>query len=126
MIVLDIEGNLIPTTKIWVCVTEDLDTGEVLEHYDASTLQPIIDATDGVIAHHACGYDFPVLEELWGVTVPWDKVVDTLVMARLYQPQIDNGHSLRAWGIRLGNKNLEKQAFNKADFEHGLTPEMLE
>ena len=126
MIALDIETNLFPATTIWVAVTEDLDTGEVLEHYDASTLQPVIDNTDGVIAHNGIGFDFPVLEELWGVTIPREKMIDTLVLARLYQPQINNGHSLKAWGIRLGNKKLEKQEFNKALFDLGLTPEMIE
>lgn len=126
MLVLDIETNLIPATKIWVAVTEDVNTGEVVEHYDASSLQAAINATDGVIAHNGIGFDFPVVKELWGVNVPWDKQIDTLVMARLYQPTINNGHSLKAWGIRLGNKKLEKQEFNKANFENGLTQEMLE
>jgi DNA polymerase I-like protein with 3'-5' exonuclease and polymerase domains len=126
MLVLDIETNLIPATKIWCAVTEDVDTGEISVFKTSDGLQEHINASDGVIAHNGVGFDFPVLEELWGVTVPWDKVVDTLVMARLYQPQINNGHSLKAWGIRLGNKLLEKQEFNKADFEHGLTDEMLE
>ena len=126
MLCIDIETNLIPATKIWVAVTEDVDTGEVLVYETPQGLQAAIDATDGVIAHNGIGFDFPVLEELWGITIPVEKMVDTLVMAKLYQPQIDNGHSLKAWGMRLGHDELLKQDFDKELFEHGLTEEMLD
>jgi DNA polymerase I-like protein with 3'-5' exonuclease and polymerase domains len=46
-----------------------------------------------------------------------------LVLSRLLNPVIEGGHSLRAWGNRLGDQKIE---FNFEDFDHGLTPEMQE
>jgi DNA polymerase I-like protein with 3'-5' exonuclease and polymerase domains len=48
-------------------------------------------------------------------------VIDTLVLSRLYNPSLEDGHSLAAWGQRLG---FAKGDFT--DFDGGLTDEMLE
>jgi DNA polymerase I-like protein with 3'-5' exonuclease and polymerase domains len=55
-----------------------------------------------VCGHNVIGYDLPVLHRLWGIRVPQDRVVDTLVLSRLFHPDLDGGHSLAAWGGRLG------------------------
>ena len=47
--------------------------------------------------------------------------VDTLVMSRLMNPNRENGHSLAAWGTKLGTNKIEF-----TDFDGGLTPEMQE
>ena len=122
MICIDIETDALDASVIWIAVTEDLETGEVIEHLDPSKLQQIIDASDGVIAHNGITFDFTVLERLWNINIPREKMVDTLVMSRLYQPVLDNGHSLRAWGTRL---NFNKIEFDATDFAGGLTPEMI-
>jgi DNA polymerase I len=41
-------------------------------------------------------------------------------MSRLWNPQLDGGHSLRAWGERLGDY---KDDFT--DFDSGLSDEMI-
>jgi DNA polymerase-1 len=48
------------------------------------------------------------------------EIIDTLVMSRLYNPQLEGGHSLAAWGERLN--------FPKGDYHDwsALTPEMVE
>jgi DNA polymerase I-like protein with 3'-5' exonuclease and polymerase domains len=55
-----------------------------------------------VCGHNLIGYDIPVLERLWGVSVAPERVVDTLVLSRLYDPSKSGGHSLRNWGNELG------------------------
>ena len=122
MICLDIETNM-SHDKIWVAITENLDTGEVLEHYEASTLQSVLDATDYAMGHNVIGFDFPVLERVWGIQFSVDKMIDTLVMSRLYQPVLENGHSLKAWGKRLAGDDTDKIEFT--DFDGGLTDEMV-
>ena len=55
-----------------------------------------------VVGHNLIGYDLPVLKRLWGVSVAPERVVDTLVLSRLYDPSKSGGHSLRNWGNELG------------------------
>jgi DNA polymerase I-like protein with 3'-5' exonuclease and polymerase domains len=69
------------------------------------------------------GFDAKVLREVWGISIPLNKAVDTLVMSRLYDPNVEGGHSLKAWGKRLG---FDKMDFDVEDFDGGLTEEMLD
>ena len=55
------------------------------------------------IAQNGIGFDIPVIEKLWGYKIPLSKTTDTLVLSRLFDPQRRGGHSLKAWGERLGD-----------------------
>jgi DNA polymerase I len=72
-----------------------------------------------VIGHNIIRYDIPVVERLLDVSINC-KITDTLVMSRLYNPQLEGGHSLAAWGERL--------KFPKGDYHDwtALTPDMVE
>jgi len=113
VLVLDIETNLAHDT-IWCCVANDK------VFLDATGLQELIDSHDIIVGHNIIGFDGPVLSRVWGVTIPLSKVRDTLVMSRLWNPQLEGGHSLRAWGERLGDY---KDDFT--DFDGGLSDEMI-
>jgi DNA polymerase I-like protein with 3'-5' exonuclease and polymerase domains len=119
-IVLDIETNS-THDKIWCVVTRDIDTDDVMWWYDDPALQTYINEADQVITHNGIFFDFPVLKKVWGITVKKSQVVDTLVLSRLYNPSLEDGHSLAAWGNRLG---FPKGDFK--DFDGGLTDEMLQ
>ena len=120
MIVLDIETNLAHDT-IWVVCVKVNDI-PVVEVFDADELQRLLDLDDGVVvAHNGIGFDFPVLERVWGIRVPEHRQFDTLTLSRLLAPMRDGGHSLKAWGIRLG---FEKMEFDVEDFDGGYTEEM--
>lgn len=120
MIFLDIETNLKHDT-IWLCVTKHNTTGEVRHWREADTLQEYLDG-EQVVGHNIIGFDAPVLKKVWGVGIPDNKLVDTLVMSRLYKPDIDivipeqgkapSPHSLEAWGYRLGNHKIGYTAFD--------------
>jgi DNA polymerase I-like protein with 3'-5' exonuclease and polymerase domains len=62
----------------------------------------------------------PVLEELLDVDFSGIQIEDTLIMSQLYKPRLDGGHSLSAWGDRLG--------FAKGDYDDWscLSKEMLD
>ena len=107
MIYLDIETDGLNASKIWMAVTRQ--DGGVLVHYTPDTLSDALQGSEKVIGHNLIGYDLPVLESLWGVSVAPERVVDTLVLSRLANPQRDKGHSLRSWGDRLG--------FPKGDYD---------
>jgi DNA polymerase I-like protein with 3'-5' exonuclease and polymerase domains len=117
-IVLDIETNS-THDKTWLVVTRDIETGAVVSWKQASGLQKYLDSCDLIIMHNGIAFDLPVLQKSWSVTMKLSQVYDTLVASRLLNPSLEGGHSLAAWGQRLG--------FPKGDFsdwDGGLTPEM--
>ena len=117
-IVLDIETNS-SHDKIWLVVTRDIETGAVVSWKQASGLQKYLDNCDLIIMHNGIAFDLPVLQKSWSVTMKLSQVYDTLVASRLLNPSLEGGHSLAAWGHRLG---FPKGDFN--DWDGGLTPEM--
>jgi len=118
VVVLDIETDAIDATVIHCVVTlEDNDMRVWTSHVGLSNY--LEDAT--VVAHNGLSFDFPVLAKLWGVRLKFDQMVDTLVLSMLDKPDREKGHSLKAWGIRLGE---HKQEFDE-DFTR-YTPKMLE
>jgi DNA polymerase I-like protein with 3'-5' exonuclease and polymerase domains len=127
MIFLDIETNLKHDT-IWLCVTKHNTTGEVRHWREADSLQQYLEG-EQVVGHNIIGFDAPVLKKVWGIVIPDNMLVDTLVMSRLYKPDIDivipeqgkapSPHSLEAWGYRLGSHKI-----GFTDFDGGWTQEM--
>lgn len=118
-IVIDIETNM-TATHIWCAVTKDIDTQEVNVWTQAEKLQNYLAEASILIGHNIIGFDAPVLKKLWNLNTDIHQLQDTLVMSRLLDPTLENGHSLRAWGKRLGNY---KDDFT--DFDGGLTDEMV-
>ena len=121
-IYLDIETNLAHDT-IWMCATKKGD--EVLVWREPAKLQEYLDGHE-CVAHNGIGFDFPVLKKVWGIEVAPELQRDTLVLSRLYNPELlpPDGtkfkpHSLAAWGHRLG---FPKDDFT--DFDGGFSEEM--
>jgi DNA polymerase I-like protein with 3'-5' exonuclease and polymerase domains len=71
--------------------------------------------------HNGINFDAPVLRKNWNVTMKLSQVYDTLVASRLLNPSLEDGHSLEAWGKRLG---YAKGDFS--DWDNGASPEMEE
>ena len=117
-VVLDIETNS-THNKIWLAVTRDIETGAVVSWKEANGLQKYLDSCDLIIMHNGICFDAPVLRETWKIMMKPSQVCDTLVLSRLLSPSLEGGHSLAAWGQRLG---FPKDDFS--DWDGGLTPEM--
>ena len=123
MIFLDIETNL-AHDNIWLVVTKKDD--EVKAWRDRTGLQQYLDEHE-VVAHNGIEFDFDVLAKVWKVHVPEHMQVDTLVMSRLYNPELvppkedpkAGKHSVRSWGIRFGDYKGDFDAF-----ETGWSQEM--
>lgn len=101
---LDTETNS-THDHIWCCYTYNED-GYVC-HTEATTLIPLIENSDKVIGHNLIGFDAGVLKRCWGVKIPAKKAIDTLILSRLYNPNLEGGHSLAAWGERTGQKKTD-------------------
>lgn len=117
--ILDIETTLDHGT-IWCVVIRDIDTGKVEWALNPETLKKLIGPQDILIGHNLISFDVPILNRLWKMRIPLTNCIDTLILSRLWKPDLENGHSLAAWGQRLGNPKSE---FNKFDV---YSLEMLE
>ena len=118
-IVIDIETDM-KASEIWCAVTKDIDTGEVKVWKEANGLRQYIGEQDLLIGHNIIGFDIPVLKKVWNLNYKSNPQRDTLIMSRLLNPVIEKGHSLDAWGVRLG---LKKGDFS--DFDNGLSEDMV-
>lgn len=86
----------------------------------------VLHKADVVVGHNLVDYDLPVLAKLACRDLSFP-VFDTLVLSRMLDPDRFGGHSLKAWGIRLGvlkgefgNKDDEEETWDK------FTEEMYE
>ena len=100
MIYLDLEADGLNPTRIWCVVTRENGVNTV--HKDPGSLTRALEGSVSVVGHNLIGYDLPVLKRLWGVSVAPERIVDTLVLSRLYDPSRAGGHSLKVWGELLG------------------------
>lgn len=107
-IFFDIETNKEWDT-IWVVVTKRSDTGEVQCHRDRESLEKLSELSACWIGHNSIGFDAWILEKYWNLKIPKGKLIDTLVLSRLWNPELENGHSLEAWGDRF---KIQKSLFN--------------
>jgi DNA polymerase I-like protein with 3'-5' exonuclease and polymerase domains len=118
-VILDIETNL-KHDQVWMCVTREIG-GDVQVWKEASGLQKYLDSCDLIIMHNGICFDAPVLKRNWNITMKQNQMCDTLVLSRLLSPSLEGGHSLDAWGQRLG---FAKGDFK--DFDSGYSKEMEE
>ena len=119
MLTIDIETDM-KHSVIWCACAEDVATGETTVHTEASTLQAIINEHDSILTYNGLGFDVPVMESVWGISVEGKQHVDAMVLSRLFNPAQAGGHSLRSWGERLA---YPKDDFT--DYDGGLCEEMI-
>lgn len=120
-LIFDLEANglLKQATKVHCIAICDAATGDVWSYGPQDIergLEELYDA-DTIVAHNGTTYDLPLLRKLYGWNRrPSTRLIDTLVVARLLHPNIKEddykrldwdkkligSHSLRAWGLRLG------------------------
>ena len=125
-LVFDIEADGLDPSKIFCIVAQDVDTMDVFT-FDNTQLEEgygLLRAANKLIGHNILGYDIPAIKNIAGVNLYNKKLVDTLVLSRLFKPTREGGHGLESWGYRL--------KFNKGDYGSNqdawdaYCPEMLE
>jgi DNA polymerase I len=108
-IALDIETDL-SHEKIWLCVTQDVDSKETKIWRNPEGLWEYLKGASLIIAHGGVNFDFPILNRLWKTKIGMKQAYDTLVVSRLLEPTKEKGHSLDAWGKELGVAKLDYKA----------------
>lgn len=124
--ICDIECDGFNPTLIWCIVCKNLDTGEV----HTWALDEVVEFPEWAEAnvtqywgHNFLCFDAVHLRHLLHMNIDNAKVMDTLVLSRLFQPMIgtklskdytagQRNHSLGAWGERLG---CTKDTFDQFD-----------
>ena len=104
-VVLDIETDALDATQIHCMVARDVKTDEVTEFIqeECYTKFPQWSKTiDKFYMHNGISFDGRIIKKLTDANLPMDKIVDTLILSQLFNPIRDKGHSLAAWGDRLG------------------------
>ena len=117
VVFIDIETDSIDATQIYCAVT--LENSMFTEWTTSEGLQEYL-GNAVVVAHNGLSFDFPVLAKLWGIRLKMENMRDTLTLSMMDNPARDGGHSLKAWGQRLGCEKIEFDDFST------YTPEMLE
>lgn len=112
-VVLDIETDAIDATVVHCIVAQDLDTGAVDTWYGESIkdFPAWSESVDVFVMHNGVSFDAPVVNRLTGSNIPLSKIRDTLILSQLYDPSLEGGHSLEAWGQRLGYPKIEFNDF---------------
>ena len=116
-LLLDIEADSLSPTVVWVVVCKSLLTGAMVTfndpHHEVDKIRELIEGHDKVCAHFGISYDFRVLDELLGIHIPFEKLIDTVVVSKLLNSKREGGHSLSAWGERLGYPKSDFNDFSK-------------
>ena len=104
---LDVEGDSLTPTVLWCIVIKHTASGKRFYFYGVGMYQEFKDWLLGhpeaiLIGHNILSYDVPEMNRLIGCDISYDRLIDTLVLSYLYDPKMVGGHSLEAWGERLG------------------------
>ena len=120
-LVFDIETDDLNATKIWCLSTCDSKTEELNSYYGDTLQEGIkkLEDADKLIGHNIIGFDIPVIRKLTGVDLSNKKLVDTLVLSRLFNPVREGNHGLESWGFRLDLPKIEFEDYGN------FSPEMV-
>lgn len=122
-VILDIETESLTPSVIWVAVAKDAETGDVFTFrrpdLNPEALVEFANECRLLVGHNIIGFDYPTLSRLVR-GFPKVPVLDTLVVSRLLDFDILGGHSLEAWGHRLGCQKIDFHDYSQ------LTEEMVE
>lgn len=104
-IILDIETDSLQATTIHCGVAIGLADKVVTRLRGREEVGAFIrrQARDVVyVGHNFLSFDAPTINRLCGTSIPVSSICDTLVLSYLYDPRMVGGHSLEAYGERLG------------------------
>lgn len=112
---LEADGLYEEATRMWCLCAKDSD-GNTYEYtpYDIDNMDylEVFHGVDLIIGHNIIEYDLPLIRKLHGYKAH-GKVLDTLALSRLLDPERQGGHSLEAWGERLGYAKVQNEDWSQ-------------
>ena len=134
MIVFDIEtdGLLHDVTTIHCAVLHDTEDNQTVVYNDQggepiTRAITILNEAPQIVGHNIINYDIPVIKKLYGFFEPEGQVIDTLVLSRLYHPnmmEVDKKHNWKHMPLQLyGRHSLESYGYRLGEYkgEYGKT-----
>ena len=140
MIIFDLEtdGLLHDVTTIHCLVIHNTEDNTTHVYNDEGNTEPIIRGitylqdSDRIVGHNIIGYDLPVLRKLYPFFETEAEVVDTLLLSRLYHPnmmELDKRHNWKHMPLKLyGRHSLESYGYRLGEYkgEFGKTTDWKE
>ena len=107
-LVFDIETDGLQPTKVYCMSVLDVETQEQFNFNPKKLSEGVklLQEADKLIGHNIIGFDIPVVKRLMNIDLSGKKLVDTLVLSRLFNP-VRASHSLQAWGYKLQFPKIE-------------------
>ena len=117
---LDIEtpmitGGSLPD-KIFLIVGKDAESKEIFSFTEdkLEDFKTLVSNYDEFVGHNIIGFDAPVIHKVLAIDLHQQgKVIDTLVLSRLFNPVREGGHSLKSWGDALRFDKLDFKDFSQ-------------
>jgi len=129
-IVFDLETNglLHDLTRIHCLAIYDSTTDKVETYNDEKNNKYSISegigkllVADTLVGHNIIGFDLPALSNLYNYFTPTARIVDTLLLSRLYHPNIydiDHKHKWRHMPLQLyGRHSLESYGYRLGEYK---------
>ena len=114
-LVVDIETDSLDAKEIFCIVAKDLDDDRIytFTQKNMEHCKPLLEQSDILVMHNGVSFDAPVIKRLLGCNIPLSKIRDTLLLSQLADPMREGGHSLAAWGEKLGFAKIEFEDFSR-------------
>lgn len=107
-VICDTEFSGFDLTHLWCVVFRDIDSGDITIFRYPIDNKEFLDFAKGIthwVGHNFIGFDRPALRAHFpDLDIPTESITDTLVVSRYLNYAIQGGHSLEAWGRRLGGQ----------------------
>ena len=140
-LVFDLETNglLHDLTRVHCLAIYDSETDEIETYNDEKNNKYSITeglgkllVADTIVGHNIIGFDIPCISKLYNFFTPRSSIVDTLLLSRLYHPNIydiDHKHKWRHMPLQLyGRHSLESYGYRVGEYkgEFGKTSDWSE
>ena len=100
------------------CIKEDAPMGG---NYSITTALSYLEVADVLVGHNIIGFDIPVIKRIYPWFNPRGCVIDTLVLSRLYHPNlldIDKKHNWKHMPLQLyGRHSLESYGYRLGEYK---------
>ena len=130
MIVFDLEtdGLLHDVSTIHCLVLYNTEDDKIIEYNDqGGDCEPIVrgltylDEAKDIVGHNIISYDIPVIKKLYPFFNPSGSIVDTLLLSRLYHPNmmdVDKKHAWKNMPLKLyGRHSLESYGYRLGEYK---------